>query len=256
MLTAKHAVDLQLVLLLTDPRVAADLGEPAWLAAAEAAQLYAPDEEWLTIPVDDAREVSVKPMLRRRYIGPRPIAGTESELPYEDALNLLGEIGALSAGAKISGTSWVDQRALVALVGEALGTGDASVVVVTDRPIQPPADFRYLIWDAVPGGVAVSMATLDPRHWSEPAELPERQRAVKRRLRAALCSVLGTLIGLVRCDNPWCFLYADVDTVTRLDNFLFIGEEHGVGSLTGRGFAPETSGVEFEDVVDVGPAPA
>ena len=253
MLAATHAVDIHLVLLLSDPGVATDLGASAWLAAAEAAQLYASADASLIIPVDEAREVSVKATIERWYLGPDGVAGTEPALPYAKVRDLLAE---LSPATKASGTSWVDQRALVALVLEALEMDEGHTVVITDRPIQPPHDLRYLIWDPVPGGVAVSMATLDPRYWSESVDLHERRRAVKRRLRAALCSVVGTLVGLVRCDNPWCFLYADVERVTRLDDFLFIGEEHRVQSLARRGFGDEVSEGGLEAVVDVAPPPA
>jgi hypothetical protein len=55
----------------------------------------------------------------------------------------------------------------------------------------------------------------------------------------------------VRCDNPSCFLYGDVDRASRLDDFVRIGNEHGVGSLTGRGFPEETSPGDEDAVVAV-----
>ena len=246
MLTATRPVDVQLVLVLSDPSTTAEFGRCIWLAAAEASELYDPGaDEWLMIPVDGDREIAVKPRISRLYAGPAPLDAQASALDEHTLRSLIGELG----------TTFVDQRALVALVGDALTLGGSNLVVVTDRPIQPPTGFRYLIWDAVPGGVAVSVATLDPKYWREPADLGERQRAVKRRLRAALCSVFGTTVGLVRCDNPWCFLYADVDRVTRLDHFVRIGEEHRVPMLTGRGFREETSATSHEAVIRVAPPP-
>lgn len=250
MLAATREVEVHVVLLLSDQSCVDEFGQSAFLALSEAIRLYAVDDgQLLTIPVDDERDIAVQPRITRSYAGPAALDGEESVLDRSRLQELTREVALLATEAPAPLRSLVDQRALIALVSEALAIDTTPLVVVTDRPIHPPPDWRYLIWDPVPGGVAVSFATLDPRYWGEQLELPERRQAVRRRLRAALCSVLGTCLGLVRCDNPWCFLYADVDRVSRLDHFVHIGEEHRVEALSRRGFATEAADEALEEAV-------
>lgn len=250
MLAATRQVEVHVVLLLSDQPCVHEFGESASLALSEAIRLYAVDDgEFLTIPVDDERDIAVQPKFTRAYAGPAALDGEQSALDRSRLRELTREVTLSATEAPGPIRSLVDQRALVALVSEALAIDTTPLVVVTDRPIRPPPNWRYRIWDPVPGGVAISFATLDPRYWGEQLELPERRQAVRRRLRAALCSVLGTCLGLVRCDNPWCFLYADVDRVSRLDNLVHIGEEHRVETLSRRGFAMEAADEALEETV-------
>jgi hypothetical protein len=245
-------VDVCVVLLITDERITSRFGQVAWLAVSEAAQLYeggAGGE--LTIPIDASRVVAVRPHIGSRNASVAPVGDHESVLRPEQVAEIVREQSVTGETTVGSQGALVDQHAMVALVRDALDVAGPNMVVVTDRPLMPPPGYRYLIWEAVPGGVAMSMATLDPEYWGEWSDETTRQRIVKRRLRAALCSVLGTAIGLVRCDNPQCFLYADVDRVTRLDDFVRIGEEHFVSSLTGRGFSDQVFEHQREAVIDV-----
>jgi hypothetical protein len=256
-LAATRPVAIHVVLLVTEQSAAEEFGRSAHLAISEATQLYTPvGREWLTIPIDDDREVSVQPRFTYEYAGP-PAPGLPSALDATQLRELMAEVAVPSAEPswELSG-SCVDQRALIALVGEALKVEATQLVVVTDRLLQAPPSWRYIIWDAVAGGVALSWGTTDPRYWGDRRDLDERRAYVRRRLRAALCSVFGTCLGLVRCDNPLCFLYSDVDRVTRLDHFRCIGKEHRVDALTGLGFAEGTSGVEPDGVVLVDGPPA
>src|SRR4029453_2495881 len=111
-------------------------------------------------------------------------------------------------------------------------------LVVTDIELTPPPEGRYIIWDQFPLGAVASVAPLDPEYWREPYD-SEQQRVViaKRRVRAACVSIVGALIGLHRCQNESCFLYANVGSVVRLDEMELIGPEHGVAELTNRGFS-------------------
>lgn len=255
MQTANRPVEVEIVLLLSDTSVISECTEAVWPAMTEVAKLYEPrDPGGLEIPLDDDRTVVVQPQITRHYVGPEPLADVASELPGRELAQLLTDLEDPAIRSSVSSdTSYVDQRALVALCSDALNLVDAAaVVVVTDRPIQPPSDFRYLIWDRVPGGCAMSFATLDPLYWGLDTEEADRPRIIKRRTRAALASMVGTILGLVRCENPLCFLYGDVDRVSRLDQFVRIGEEHRVPALTGRGFPEETStGDDPDEVVDV-----
>src|SRR5262245_55590428 len=97
---------------------------------------------------------------------------------------------------------------LVKMMAELTGT----TVIVTDVEIAPPADWRYIIWDAFPEGVVVSLAPLDPLYWGERTSADERVGTIKSRVRAANLSIVGQLVGLTRCDNDECFLFADVDS--------------------------------------------
>jgi hypothetical protein len=60
---------------------------------------------------------------------------------------------------------------------------------------------------------------------------------IKHRIRTAGLSVVGTFLGLKRCDEENCFLFDDVDSVTRLDDMVYLGGDHGLPELANRGFA-------------------
>jgi hypothetical protein len=137
----------------------------------------------------------------------------------------------------------VDHSALASSIREQLNLDYSSpLILVTNQPITPPPQWRYTIWQPVVGGVVLSTAALDPAYWEGPAARDasvNRLRVLKHRTRAANAGVLGSLIGFYRCDNPACFLFADIDSVTRLDDMLYFGAEHAVPDLTGRGFAAD-----------------
>lgn len=234
----------------------------AWQAIGEAAALYEVHGGWLEVSELASSEVRLTPVIDAVYLGREPMEGAESALPPERVEELLRLVEVQNSVKEAprrgrSSSSLVDAMALVGHVGEAVGAR-GPCVVVHDRPLQPPPDLRYVIWNPVPGGVAVSSAALDPAYWGERADDSQRIDAVRRRLRAALCSVLGSTIGLLRCDNPTCFLFANVSRVTSLDAMVHIGPEHGAPALTGRGFTSAgndpTQTAEVVMINDPGPA--
>ena len=242
---------VEVAVVLVMAAVPADpLGSLAWRAIQEAASLYHVGDGWIDVRLAGANDLLVAPRITVHYLGRAPVKDMESAVPAHQVEALLARsvwVGpsesprspvTSNSSSAPSGSPVMDQRALVAFARDLLGISSGTLVVVHDRPIQPPPQWRYLIWDYVPGGVAVSFATLDPRYWGDRVDEAERWATLGSRLRAALCSVLGSAIGLLRCDNPSCFLYATVDRVSRLDRMVRIGEEHHVPVLTGRGFAP------------------
>jgi predicted Zn-dependent protease len=110
------------------------------------------------------------------------------------------------------------------------------LMIITDRPITPPADWRYIIWETDPNTNAsvISVSPLDPEYWRD--QDPRRVMRIKTRTRNAALSITGELIGLERCENPACFLFDDVDSVTVLDEMRAFGAEHDLSELVGYGF--------------------
>lgn len=239
-------LEISLVLLLEDLE---PFGSVAWQAIQDARALYQVEGGWIEVSEAGSSEVRVAPQVEPVFLGREDLPGVRSQLPPERVAELLWQVGEhvpVSKGAPRRGAAGsVDPMALVGFVGRAV---DASgmCVVVHDRPITPPQDQRYAIWSQVPGGVAVSLATLDPLYWGEKTSEDGRRGAVRQRLRAALCSVLGVAIGMIRCDNPTCFLFANVDRVTRLDDMVRIGEEHRAPDLAGRGFTSDVDDADSE----------
>jgi len=111
-----------------------------------------------------------------------------------------------------------------------LRPSDEMQVVVTDLVLNPPRDWRYVIWDRN----VISIAPTDPKYWN--LKESNRNDLVKHRVRTACLSIVGELIGLERCDNERCFLFKNVDSVTRLDDMVVLGPEHNIEALTNRGF--------------------
>ncbi len=253
-------LEIWVALLLNDPE---PFGTSAWQAILDAVALFDVEGGWIEVSEVGPGDVRLMPHVEPAYLGPRDLAGVGSGLPSDRVEELLYLVQSDDPTTKaaprrgMSGSAAVDPMALVGYVGDAL-RAKGPCVVVHDRPLLPPSDLRYVIWNPVPGGVAVSFATLDPAYWGERLDDAARRDTVRRRLRAALCSVLGTAIGLVRCDNPTCFLFANVDRVTRLDAMVRIGEEHGVPALTGRGFtsAGDDPTVAAEVALTDAPEPA
>ncbi len=232
-------LEISLVLLLDDLD---PFGATAWQAILDATALYGVEGGWIEVSETGSSEVRVAPQVEPVFLGREDLPEVPSQLPPDRVAELLWQVGEhvpVSKGVPRRGAAGsVDPMALVGYVGDAVGAS-GMCVVVHDRPITPQQGQRYAIWNQVPGGVAVSLATLDPLYWGEKTSEDRRGRAVRQRLRAALCSVLGVAIGMIRCDNPTCFLFANVDRVTRLDNMVRIGEEHGAPDLAGRGFTSD-----------------
>jgi hypothetical protein len=146
-------------------------------------------------------------------------------------------------------TKTYDQEKLVeimrsSILSERLTQSDVTetrLMIMIDKPITPPSDWRYIIWDVLPEqqprDAVISIAPLDPAHWGESES--NRVGTIKDRARTAALTICGAFLGLHRCLNPHCFLYADADSVNALDGMVELGFEHSdeLKELTGRGFA-------------------
>ncbi|WP_164933649.1 hypothetical protein [Bradyrhizobium guangzhouense] len=131
-----------------------------------------------------------------------------------------------------------DQSQLALAVRNLIGPvgSDYHLMIVTDRLITPPPKWRYIIWETLEmvNASVISATPLDPDYWRD--KDPDRVLTVKKRARAAVLNITGGLIGLKHCDNPACFLFDDVDSVTVLDEMKCIGPEHNLNALDGYGF--------------------
>lgn len=115
---------------------------------------------------------------------------------------------------------------------------DAPLVVVTDLALTPPEGWSYVIWDEdTEEGLVVGVPPTDPGYWGAKDE--DRLATIKHRVRTAMLSIVGELLGLERCANDRCFLYQDVDASSTLDPMLWLGPEHELAELAGRGFRPD-----------------
>jgi predicted Zn-dependent protease len=155
-------------------------------------------------------------------------------LKHDQVLSSLGPSAELSLGRRRT----YDQAQLAAVIRKLVDPNDSGdhLMIITDRPITPPAKWRYIIWeiDRKPNTSVISVAPLDPEYWRD--KDPNRVMRIKTRTRNAVLSITGELIGLEHCDNPACFMFDDVDSVTVLDEMYAFGAEHDLLELTGYGF--------------------
>ncbi|MGE3145711.1 MAG: hypothetical protein AB7K35_09005 [Pseudorhodoplanes sp.] len=132
----------------------------------------------------------------------------------------------------------IEQARLTEVVRRMIGCSDLPVplMIVTDRAITPPPEWRYVIWAATSSLDSVlSVAPLDPNFWRE--RDPHRIQTVKNRARSAALSITGVHLAIARCDNPECVMFGNVDSVTTLDEMTTFGPEHAIPALEGRGFS-------------------
>jgi hypothetical protein len=232
------AVPFKVVLLLGDPELAHEAGRALWVVFDEVEKLYNLDQrrcvfERYAITSEGPHELGFDP------------GGREHIEVSKPALEELWT----AAGGRYSGT--VDQAELAQLVRRKLRLKHGAkyeVVVVTDRDLTPPPDWRYILWDCTTGGWVVSIAAMDPAYWG--IRDPSRAEAIKRRARAACMSVVGQALGLSRCDNEQCFLFSNVDSVTRLDLMNSLGSEHAeVIASESLGYAPNVEDPAIEQEI-------
>ena len=132
----------------------------------------------------------------------------------------------------------IEQAKLTEVVRQMIGCSNLPVplMIVTDRAITPPPEWRYVIWAGTSNIDSVlSVAPLDPNFWRE--RDPHRILTIKRRARSAALSITGEHLGIRRCDNPECVMFANVDSVTTLDDMTTFGSEHELPELEGREFS-------------------
>jgi hypothetical protein len=237
-------VDIELVLLFKDEEKSTKFGPALWPVFSELRRFFDPgdDDGWLDVPRGrTGSRVGMRPRFSSRYLAPST-PGTLEPAAGPETISAERMERVWSRAASRDRTQQYVHDVLGDGVRELLGS-DSTLLVVTDQQIVPPPEFRYIIWDVFPGGAVVSLAPLDPAYWG-PSDTywrtgkaaPDRVRAVKWRARTACLSIVGSLLGLNRCRNDNCYLFANIDSVTRLDSMDRLGQEHGVEALTDRGF--------------------
>lgn len=238
LLSAEVTVDLVLLLGSTDSARA--LGPCQWAALEEVAAYLSPvtaSHLEMPLPTRSGTHARLRPTYRLWWVSTAPDVPPRTgradrgvvELDESDADQLWGDA--------------LDRRSRFDV--QRLGTGttrllseraDVTVdyaIVVTDAELVPPSEWRYILWGGFPGGAVVSTAPMDPRYWgaSMADDALARRQQVKHGTRASVMSVVGSRLGLSRCDNPSCFMFAAVDNVARLAEMRTLGDEHGVIGL-------------------------
>jgi hypothetical protein len=222
------------VLLLTSSEAAASDGATLWTVLEEVEQLYNHGRQRA---VFDRRLLAaqVPPGLAEGELRDRYVHLSEQGLP------LLFD----HAGGVYSGT--LHAEPLAELIRRRLAVPDRrSVFVLTEREIAPPEDWAYIMWWETPTGMVTSTAALDPDYWG--IQESDRLKVIKHRARAACMAATGIMLGLERCNNPSCYLFVEVDSVTRLDLMVAIGPEHE--EITGREAVGYWKEIEDPEVVE------
>ena len=223
---AVKQVDVTQVVFLVDPDASSLFARALWEAANEAADFYGVAGGWsfphASVPV------RVEPAIDTRLLSSAVPAGVPREAVTQDAEAVERGVATATVSKGLA-----KQDVLGPLVHETLALQGSSIVI-TDCAIVPPAEWRYIIWDATPNGAVISYAPLDPGYWTTAVEADERIMTVKSRVRAAALCVIGSLTGLRRCQNERCFMFANIDSVVRLDQMELIGPEHEIPELSER----------------------
>jgi hypothetical protein len=220
------------------------LAGPALLAVCdEVRRFYAPHDSWLDVPLGAGEIARVRPSLATHCVS----SEAPTEVPTVQAITDASAIDRI-VRESAAGPALSDHAVLGPLVHELVDSRGMSVVV-TDLEIVPPAEWRYMIWDASPNGAVISVAPLDPAYWAI-RDVNERDRLaiMKARARAALLTVVGSLLGIGRCRNDRCFMLANVDSVERLDRMACLGPEHGITELAGRTFTGSADPAQPEEI--------
>lgn len=234
----QKTVNIAQILLFKDDKMSAQFGPALWNAFEEIRLFFetANTEGWLEVPLPQtSSRALMRPTFSAHYLAPALPAELD---PSPDPPSIRSEQvqGIWSAAVSTGRRDQYVHQVLGEVVRELLGS-EKPLLVVTDQEIVPPTGFRYIIWDVFLNGAVVSLAPLDPDYWGTWDDAhPDRLRAVKWRARAACLSIVGSLLGLSRCKNEHCYLFANVDSVTRLDFMDCLGQEHGVNALANRGF--------------------
>jgi len=212
---------------------ASEFGEMLWAVLGEVAAFYNLDKP--------------RAQFQRRWIGDAvpPTAMTDADQVIIAKLDWNWWKGVRSEAGRL-----VDYKLLGSAVRELLPELER-ILIVTDEELNPPPDWRYVIWwdVSVKGDGAVSLAPLDPRYWGDTD--PQRLETVKWRIRASLLCMTGLRLGFRRCQNTKCYLYENVDSVSVLDEMVTLGPEHSTEGLTDKVFAGEIDeSLGLEAIID------
>jgi hypothetical protein len=200
------------VLLLSSGEAATSLGPTLWAVLEEVETLYNHQRR---------RAVFARQMMASSDVAAEG-EGTLTERFGEVSEHDLPTLRAEAEGVYL-GT--LDAERLAELVRKQLGVPDRRrLLILTEHEITPPKDWAYILWLETPSGTVVSTAALDPDYWG--IQEPDRLKVIKHRARAACMTATGILLEFKRCDNASCYLFTDIDSVTRLDLMVAIGPEH------------------------------
>ncbi len=232
------------ILVLFEEKNALDYGLALWAALHEVEHFYRPAAPSLTYRRYFVSPASPEPSFLTRIA--RSLGQIFVNAPEGSAIDLLDPrtIRPISKQLRAEEAAVIDQHQLVAAVRDVTDEmSDAPMLIVTDRAIIPPRDWRYIIWDAAgsiwsdtvsPPAVALSVAPLDPRYWRESET--DRIATIKSRARAAALSITGSMLGIGRCADRACFMFNPVSSVLTLDGMRRFGRDHDLPELEGRRF--------------------
>jgi hypothetical protein len=200
------------VLLLSSGEAATSLGPTLWAVLEEVETLY---------NYQRRRAVFARQMMANNHV----VAEGEGTLAERFGDVSEHDLPALRAEAEGVYLGTLDAGRLAELVRKQLGVPDRRrLLILTEHEITPPKDWAYILWLETPAGTVVSTAALDPDYWG--IQEPDRLKVIKHRARAACMTATGILLGFNRCDNASCYLFTEIDSVTRLDLMVAIGPEH------------------------------
>lgn len=213
-------IELDQVLLLSNPGAYRALGPALWSALEEASSLFQAGGATLRV--------------KRIFLSPSDPIGFDAPAPLPAAASAIRAKVWEKAAGQLSGV--YDQLRLLRLVRELLSIPSGrALLIVFDREITPPPEWRYIIWDGSGNDAIVAVPPVDPRHWGVRDE--RRAATIKHRVRGACLSILGSWHGLGRCTNPTCIMYGQVDSANCLDVMTHVGAEHSeFPSLAGKGY--------------------
>ena len=221
------AYSIDQVMVFSDPRRSRELGRIVWSALREVETFF--------------RRVKPGLEVARSYLGEQGPDGIEIERagnPEEYLERFYVPSSEKDRrGARRARSRTFDSTEIGSLVRQALPNVRGKAVVVTDLELTPPKEWRYVVFDDDgSGGAVISLAPIDPLYWS--VKDPRRLATIKQRVRASAMCVTAELLGLSRCRIPRCFCFQNIDSVTRLDAMVMLGEEHGIKALARHGFEP------------------
>jgi hypothetical protein len=217
------------VVLFRESRNYNELARVVWTAMAEAVNFFS----------------LANLIIKSRRLVCFPAAGIlKEELPAEkDASKYLADADHFWAEVRAPYSRTYAQAKIVQQVRKQFFTrATEKLFIVTDQEICPPKNWRYILWDGTGADVVISIAAMDPRYWGQ--QINDIRSLMKHRCRTALINTMGEEIGISRCMNEQCLEFDNIDSVTRLDEMLYLGTEHSLAELTGRGFAPESNNPE------------
>jgi hypothetical protein len=222
LLAKRRPTRLSLVLLLRDDEITRELGLMLWIALREAARFW-----------KEALDVST----RRFLATPVRLSGLDRSRRDDERVIRPGTIpDSAWAGPYGRYTLRYEPEDIERIVRRyVVRTGDA-VVVVTDRELAPPEDWRYMIWDWDEGAryAVISIAPLDPEYWG--VRDKERLQDLKHRVRTAAINAAAPLLGVKWCTRRACLLNEAVTGVGSLDAMIALEPGHDRLRAAGKGF--------------------